>query len=204
MNAFAREVCGASLVRTAFDTGSAVPRLWWRAILWLHGKPVVSNPTNTKRVECLANGFAFYAALYRVLALLMLVVGACLFYARMYAPDVIAFYWCLAAFVTGMCLLAIAQIGTQAAKQYRTSAASGIPQLAVFFALLIGFLSLLLGGASVALHITAYVSVLVNIGTVAVVFALGIGSYLLELVYLFEEHGNQGARKEASDNRLTS
>ena len=53
----------------AFE-GCGATSLWWRAILWLHGKPNSPLVSENERRQIVADGFRFYAQLYRFVGLL--------------------------------------------------------------------------------------------------------------------------------------
>ena len=60
-------VCGSPQVLAALQE-HAPTRAWWRLVLKLHGKPVESSFSNAAKTQRVADGFRFYAALYRALS----------------------------------------------------------------------------------------------------------------------------------------
>lgn len=183
MNAFSREVCGSAVVREAFAGYGPVVRFWWRCVLWLHGKPEPGAAlSEAQRNAVVADGFAYYARLYRLLGVMLLMVGGALTSAHLATGVPGTLYWPLAAAGGALLLLGAAQVGQRAAAGYRERPAEATVYLAVFLVLLMTLLTGLLAAMSVALRGSAPAAV--NVFTLAALFAFGVGSYAIELLYV--------------------
>ncbi|MGC4042187.1 MAG: hypothetical protein QM758_00095 [Armatimonas sp.] len=171
MTEFSKLVCGASSVRECFND---IPggQLWWRIVLALHGKPTTAN------LDCYAttlqNGLRFYVTLYRFLAVCLALSGVSLG---------LCLGWnlgALALLTAAVLLLPITGLGSHAAENPKRFAV-------LFFAALMAYLSLLLGGATVAAGLQSGVLPVLLLVTSVSVFLFGIGSYGIELVYFTKE-----------------
>jgi hypothetical protein len=183
MNDFSRLLCGTASVRSAFE-GTGPIAVWWRLVLWLHGKPTTPILTEAERVRCVANGFRFYAGLYAVLGVVLLLAAAMLAYIGWLSSGVPFGYAALSTISGGAFLLVVARFGTGAAEAFRHGQSLGRVHLVAFVVMLTAFLSLLLGAVSLAIHLLGLLAPLPNIAVCAALFTLGIGSYFVELVYL--------------------
>lgn len=183
MNDFSRLFCGTESVRSAFDATGPIA-VWWRLVLWLHGKPTVPILKEAERVRCIANGFRFYAGLYALLGVALLLAAVMLAYISWTSSVVLSGYASPGMFGAGVLLLVIARFGVGAAEGFRHGQSIGRIHLVAFVVMLTAFLSLLLGAVSAAVHLLGLLDPLLNIALCAALFTLGIGSYFVELVYL--------------------
>src|SRR5215468_7020814 len=105
---FRQVVVQPGRVRSAFAE-SAVVRGWWRAVLWLHGKPAGRVVGVEQAAECVASGFTFYGRLYSLLGVLFL-VGTPVAGFLVYPLD--AHYWLLLAGASGVYLLVAGRVAS--------------------------------------------------------------------------------------------
>jgi hypothetical protein len=186
---FAKIIRSSRAVRAAFEK-APTHRWWWRAILALHGKPCRDDLSSDDRKRILSIGFPFYAVLYALLAPIMMAVSVLLLAFRV----VEGLYW------PGMALFACMYLGGSSALAFRgaclfpsdTRDASAL--LVVFFVAVIGFLMLFGGALSVFLnqHQPTFSALAVPLLAVFVLF--GVGSYLIEILYLF--HASRSAEDD--------
>ncbi|MBN1910387.1 MAG: hypothetical protein JW818_11650 [Pirellulales bacterium] len=175
---FAQIIRSSKAVRTAFDKTTA-HRWWWRAVLALHGKPYRDDLSPADRKRILSNGFRFYAILYTLLAVVMLAVSVLLL------VIIEGLYW------PGMALLASAYLGGSSALAFRgaylypSDMKNASALLVVFFVSVVGFLMLFGGALAVFInqHRPAYG--VLGLLLLAVFVLFGVGSYLIEILYLF-------------------
>ena len=178
-------VCGAPGVRSAFSNHRGLS-LWWRLVLWLHGKPVTGTLTDERYVECVARGFTFYALLYRSLGGVFLASGLVLFSLRCFDGGTAA-YWPAVSLVAAGYLWIAGGLAHRGAASFRRGDGAAATQLVTFIVMVIAFLSMFLGGASVSAYHLGWLTTWQNVLSGVTFLALGIGSYLIELVYLVTE-----------------
>jgi hypothetical protein len=182
MNSFSRIVCNADGVRTAFD-GYTPTAVWWRAVLWLHGKPSANTLPEASRTRCIVRGFRFYALLYRLVAVALAASGIALLLMRCYM-DQTAPYGGVLALGTAVVLWFACGLGYSGARLLATDKRAGTVQLAAFISLLVGFLSFFAGSVSAAFAYYALLPTWVNVAVTGSFCLFGIGSYFIELAYL--------------------
>ncbi len=186
---FAKIIRSSRAVRTAFDKAPA-HRWWWRVVLALHGKPCRDDLSIADRKRILSIGFRFYAVLYALLALLMVAISVLLLAFRV----VEGLYW------PGMALFACIYLSGSSALAFRgaclypsdTRDASAL--LVVFFVAVIGFLMLFGGALSVFLNQHHPTFSVLAVPLLAVFVLFGVGSYLIEIMYLF--HASRSAEDD--------
>ena len=183
---FSELVCSASPIRAALSSPSVL-RLWWLVILMLHGKPRDPQLTDAARVECIANGFRFYAQLYRLLAVIFLSLSLLLGALKISLAEGGTWYWCAASLLAAAYLWLVSGLGYVGAAEYRRGEGSSISSLIAFMVMIIAFLSLFLSAASVAAYHFHWLATGPNLSIAAGVFAFGIGSYFIEVLYLATE-----------------
>jgi hypothetical protein len=183
---FSQIVSGAEYSESAFDSYGPA-RLWWRAILWLHGKPTSPQLETQQRQQIIADGFRFYAQLYRTLAVLFWIVGAAVYGVDIFDTSRDALYWTGAAALSGGLLWFASGLGFAGAKALRENDDSARFLLCTFMVCIIAFLSAFIAGSSLVLHIQSGFGAVWNLGVVVLTGAFGIGSYLIEVLYLVSE-----------------
>lgn len=185
-NSFSRVVSGAEVVSNAFDSHKAA-RLWWRAILWLHGKPTAPTLNADARRQIVADGFRFYAWLYRSLGILFWMVGGALWSTGVFETVCEASYWLGAATLSGGFLWFASGLGFGGAQALREQKGSGRLLLCVFMVAVIAFLSALTAVLSVVVQLQTEYNPILNLCLTSAVWAFGLGSYLIEILYLVVE-----------------
>lgn len=183
---FSNIVSGAVPVTSAFDS-CGVAYFWWRAILWLHGKPTAPSLSNEERRRIVADGFRFYAQLYRLLAVLFWVIGAALWLAGAFETTSETLYWTGSSALAGGLLWFASGLGFVGAKALRENKPSSRLILCAFMVVIIAFLSALVAALSVGVQMQTGQNAGLNLGVVALVWAFGIASYLIEVLYLVAE-----------------
>jgi hypothetical protein len=189
---FARVVSGALPVVHAFDL-SPTARLWWRAILWLHGKPTAPLLNATERRGIVADGFRFYAQLYQFLGVLFCFVGAVLALSGVFPTSKDAIYWTGASVMAGVFLWLVSGLGFAGARSLRANHAAARAMLCAFMVGIIAFLSAFTAAVSLTVQLQTDHQAGLNLGIMAVVVALGIGSYLIEVIYLVADQPHASA-----------
>jgi len=183
---FSQIVCSAGAVRTVFD--DCLPtRLWWAAVLWLHGKPIDPALSAEERIRCVANGFRFYAGLYRLLAGVFLLVALLLLAIPLMDRDSAPPYWVAASLFAALYLWIVSGLGYTGAASYRKGEWQGVPLLVTFIVTIIAFLSMFLAGVSIAASCSTWLSASANLSAAGALLVFGVGSYIIEVVYLVTE-----------------
>ncbi len=177
---FAEIVRSSDAVRRAFD-GLPTHRWWWRAILALHGKPCRDDLTDVQRKQILSKGFRFYAILYSILASVMAALSVLLFT----LPIAEGFYWPSAAMVGAVYLGGSSVLAFKGARQYSQDTTAASALLVVFFVAVIGFLMLFAGAVSLIVNQQLPQYGLLSLGLLLLFVLFGVGSYLIEILYLF-------------------
>jgi hypothetical protein len=180
---FSQIVCSSPDVRAAFDTYRPM-RIWWRLVLALHGKPLTPTLSAIERTTRIAAGFRFYASLYRFLAVIFLLLAPTFALLNVAENASLSQYWAGASLFAGIYLWGVSGFGYVSAKSYRTGALQGTVSLIAFMVMIVAFLSLFVAAISVAVGYITAISALPNLVAVALLFVLGVGSYMIEIVYL--------------------
>ncbi|BCM88979.1 hypothetical protein IAD21_00821 [Abditibacteriota bacterium] len=183
---FSRVVSGADPVVSAFDSCGAA-RTWWRVILWLHGKPTAPILSEVERRNIVAEGFRFYAQLYRFLALLFWLVGCACWVVGVFETTNDALYWMRASALVGGFLWFASGLGFSGAKALRERREHARLVLCGFMVAVIAFLSGLTAALSVVVQLQTGIGAALNLCALSVVWTVGIGSYLIEVLYLVAE-----------------
>lgn len=183
---FSQIVCNAEPVRGAFASHWGT-RLWWNLILKLHGKPVTTALSSLQRTQRIADGFKFYALLYRILAFVFLLPALAFAILSAEAEGTPFIYWAGASMGATLYLWGASSLGWNGAITYRHNPAEGRIALLAFMVMIVAFLSLFVGAVSVAVHYASGVSVLPNLAAATLLFIFGIGSYGIEIIYLASE-----------------
>jgi hypothetical protein len=159
-------------------------RAWWSGVMRLHGKSGVKSEGKLEVGDVIANGFRFYARLYRILAALLMVASA--FQLFIGGPDgMLAGPAALAG--AALYLLVIAPLANRGADQWKADRRHAQIELVVFFAAIAMFLTGFISSAAV---VGICYGELPGLATVLVCGALiifGVGSYALEIVYVVNE-----------------
>lgn len=177
---FAQVLRSSERLRATFDRMGAFA-LWWRIVLLLHGKPVSDRLPDDERARILAGGFRFYGYLYLGLgALILSGTGAWLLMDASPSP-----YWVGLAGFGGLYLVASSALAFRGARTFGAGETRGAVLLVTFFLSIIvflaafgAFLSLWIHGAGGGRHDP------VNVAVFAAFILFGIGSYLIEVLYL--------------------
>jgi hypothetical protein len=183
---FSRVVCGLETVRSAFDSCFAA-RLWWRVILWLHGKPTAPTLSIGQRTQIIADGFRFYAQLYRCLSLLFAFVSVAALGLSVFSSITEAIYWMGAGSGAALGLWGASGIGFAGAKALRAGRPDAKLLLVAFMVSIIAFLSAFVAGLSVVVQTQGVGNVYLNLGATSALWLVGIGSYFIEVLFLVAE-----------------
>ena len=182
---FASVVRSPGHVRAAFASQRFPLRTWWGLILRLHGR-AARNSTMTPEEEraCIADGFHFYGTLYRLVAVMLMVV-----FVGAVAAGISGFHGqALLACAAGY-LWITANLATDGARLYRASGAEGRPLLVTFLFFVTAFLVGFIATASAVAHQHGLLPDPVNVLLFALFLAFGVGSYLIELLFLLGPTG---------------
>ena len=174
---FQKIVTQPTQVRSAFGE-FATTRHWWAAVLWMHGKRAPGVATLDESTNCVASGFRFYGWLYAF-------VGAMHLMTSIAAMSIGAVYWAAGAAAMGAFLFVAGRVGMIGAAQFQKSPTRGVPMLALFLGMITIFLAMFLSTTSIVVNETEIAPALVNIGILSILVVFGIGSYAIELLYLF-------------------
>ena len=172
---FSQIVSSSALVQTAFALHPTA-RLWWRAVLWLHGKPRDSLLPEAERIVLLARGFRYYASLYRGVGVLFLLLFPALLLVETYSA--------IASLLAGLYLWIISGLGSKGADAYSRNIPQARATLVSFFVMIVAFLSLFVSLLSRIAEEEALLPPSLNLLITGVLFVFGIGSYLIEIVFL--------------------
>lgn len=182
-SSFSRVVSGHVALATAFDLYCPA-KWWWRAILWLHGKPTSPHLRDDERRHIVADGFRFYAALYRFLSGLFFFVSAMVWFAGIFESARDAWYWTGAGVLTSAFLWLVSGVGFAGARAMRDNQASARLMLCAFMIGVVAWLSGLLAALSVVAQTQTVGNPTLNLLVTGFVWAFGVGSYTIEVLYL--------------------
>lgn len=180
---FQQVVCSTSLVRDTFSSYPAL-RGWWQIILFLHGKPRNPQMNGAERIHCVANGFRFYAWLYRVLSLVFIGLAGAFIALRNMGSEEISTYWIGASALGAIYLWVVSGLGYYGAKAYGAGQSQSSNLLVCFMVMIVAFLSLFVAALSVVTHYLSWVGNAWNLVSMAALFVFGVGSYMIEILYL--------------------
>lgn len=178
---FSQLVCGAPVVRTAFESYAPM-QLWWRLILILHGKPMKSSLSSQQETLQIAAGFRFYAQLYRLLAVIFLLLGPILIAADIGENNLN--YWAASSVLAGVYLWFVSGLGFCGARDYAVNPARGSVVLIAFMTMIVAFLSAFVAVVSVVAMQFNWLATTPNLAATGLLFVLGVGSYFIEIIYL--------------------
>ncbi len=184
---FSQIICSAQPVRTAFTTHRPT-RVWWNLILALHGKSVGVSLSQAEQNQRVADGFKFYAWLYRFLAVIFLLLAPIFIIANVAENSTSSSYWAAASFLAGIYLWGVSGLGYAGAKSYGSGSNSS---LIAFMVMIVAFLSMFVAVVSVVAHQFAWLGVVPNLIAASTLFVFGVGSYMIEVIYLATEHQEQ-------------
>ena len=180
---FSQIVCGSPQVLAALKE-HAPTRAWWTLILKLHGKPVEIGLSHAARTQRVAAGFRFYAALYRALSIIFGLLCPALAALGAMNGNLGGLYWAGASLLGAGFLWFASGLGFVGARSYALGNDSGRASLLAFMVMIVAFLAVFVGAASVAAHQTSRLGAVPNLLACAALFVLGVGSYLIEILYL--------------------
>lgn len=181
---FSQIICSAQTIRTAF-TDHRPTRCWWNLILALHGKPVDVSLSLAEQNQRIADGFKFYAWLYRFLAVIFLLLAPVFIFANVAENSTSSLYWAAASFLAGVYLWGVSGLGYAGAKSYGSGFNSS---LIAFMVMIVAFLSMFVAVVSMVAHQHAWLGTMPNLIAASLLFVFGVGSYMIEIVYLATEH----------------
>jgi hypothetical protein len=184
---FAEIIRSNRAVRGAFDKVTT-HRWWWKGILALHGKPHRDDLTPDERKQILSNGFRFYARLYTLLALVMAVLSALLFL----FPITEGFYWPGIAMFASVYLGASSVLAFKGARRYLHDTTACSALLIVFFVAVIGFLMFFCGALWIIINQHQPQLGVASLILLVLFVMFGVGSYLIEILYLFYNGAEDG------------
>ncbi|EEF58660.1 hypothetical protein [Pedosphaera parvula] len=176
---FANVVCASPEVRTAFRA-RGIMELWWKGLLALHQKPNLLKINRSEERSIIAAGFRFYASLYQYLGLIFLTLSMVNL-----SVAFVAGYWTLLGILTSVYLWLAGSIARSGARDFEVGTLSGTISLVCFLFMIAMFLAAFVIAASIAFHCQQSLPTFLNLFLTTLLFVFGIGSYALELVYLF-------------------
>jgi len=176
---FASVVRSPEHVRAAFASQRFLLKAWWGVILGLHGRAVRHSMTPQEERVCIAEGFHFYGMLYRLVALMLVIV-----FVGSVAAGITGLYGQALLACSAGYLWVTANLATDGASLYRARAAEGRPLLVTFVVFVTAFLVGFIATASVVTHQHGLLPDPVNVLLFALFLAFGVGSYLIELLFL--------------------
>lgn len=174
---FAACVRSPDRVRSAFSE-VPVANLWWRVILGLHGKPLDGRMTACAARPIVAAGFSFYSTLYGGLGLLLLTLGI-VCWQTYELPS-----WAVANMLASVLLFMASGVARRGAVILVRSPFRGTICLVLFLVMVMAFLSMLLSGLSIAAVGMGVLSLWAGLTVFCIGMVFGVGSYMIELVYL--------------------
>jgi len=188
---FQQVVCHTPAVRTAFAVCPAL-RHWWRIILFLHGKPRDPQMAPSERMRCIADGFGFYAWLYRLLSIIFLVFAGLLALLQGIGSTEMSAYWWIASGMGSLYLWGVSGLGYHGTRAYRQALSQqtlshSVTLLVSFMVMIVAFLSLFVATLSVVTQYQSWANSVLNLAALGALFVFGVGSYLIEIVYLVRE-----------------
>lgn len=178
---FSQIVCSSESVQSAFADHRPL-RFWWNLILRLHGKPVHSSISREEKIQRIADGFKFYAWLYRFLAVIFLLLAPA--FVALHIVVEISFYWAIASLMAAVYLWCVSSLGYTGATQYVQGQPQSTGVLVAFMVMVVAFLSMFVAVVSVVAQHSAWLSPVPNLIAASALFVFGVGSYMIEILYL--------------------
>jgi hypothetical protein len=175
---FAGIVRSDERVRDTFDRISGWA-LWWRIVLALHGKPLSEDVPPERKTAILVRGFRFYGYLY--LGLGLTILAGAVAWLVIESPS---WYWTALALFGAVYLIASSRLAFLGAGLLGSGQARGAILLVTFFVFVLIFLAAFGAFVSSWIHDMGKVPDLPNALLFAVFLLFGIGSYVIELLYL--------------------
>ena len=186
---FAEIIRSSPQVRAAFD-GVGGFSLWWRVILALHGKPLSKHGNADDLRLVIARGIRFYGYLYATLAGILFVAAFIIGWASLlHAP-----FWICVLTSASIYLIASTRLAFVGSRNYLSHAQNATPQLVTFFVAIIAFLSCFCGFCAAIAHFTNSGHEFTILTAISILLILGVGSYLLEIVYLVTDRSRAEAK----------
>lgn len=183
---FSQILCSAQSVRAGFSSHRPT-QFWWKLILLLHGKPVSSSLSQAQRIQRVADGFRFYAWLYRVLSIIFLFLAPAFLVLNVAESDSSSAYWAAVSLQAAIYLWCVSGLGYSGARSYATGQSKGTSSLVAFMVMIVVFLSMFVAAASVIAHHAAWLPVMPNLAAASTLLVFGVGSYMIEIIYLATE-----------------
>ena len=177
---FAEIVRSSPHVRQAFAELPAV-NLWWRCVLALHGKPVDGVLDTRQTAAVLAQGFRFYGRIYSGLAAVLAMAAWWVLAAEV--PQ--AGFWASVLGASSLYLLAACRLAFFAARRFVSETIKSSAVLLVFFIAVMIFAACFTGGVMVFAREVLGGYSLWSVIVAGAVLLLGVGSYILEILFLF-------------------
>ena len=182
---FSQIVSSSPSVRAAFAVHRPT-RFWWNLILMLHGKPVNPSLSRAAKTKRIADGFKFYAWLYRFLAIIFFLLTPTFMTLNVTGNSDVSSYWATASFLAAVYLWCVSNLGYAGAKAYGTG--QGTSSLTAFMVMIVAFLSMFVAVVSVVAQHCAWLGIVPNLVAASTLFVFGVGSYMIEIIYLATEH----------------
>lgn len=177
---FAQIIRSEQAVRRCFH-GVPTHIWWWKAILAAHGKPCCVTLSEADIKRALSQGFRFYGMIYSFVAVVMLVASLMTF-----AIEIGEWrFWSCMLGLAGLFVLASSFLAFHGARLYPCDTKQASALLIVFFISIMGFLMFFLGAASVFVNQYQPAAGVVALPVATVLVLIGVGSYLIEVLYLF-------------------
>jgi hypothetical protein len=183
---FSQIVCSTEPVREAFALHHPM-NTWWRVILSLHGKPIPLTLSPEQQTKRITDGFRFYASLYRGLGLIFLILSPVLVALPVTETGPSA-YFATASLLAGLYLWVVSGFGYSATKSYVMREKRGAVALISFMVMIVAFLSLFVGAMCVSAQYSSPLPTSLNLAMAGTLFIFGVGSYMIEIVYLATEN----------------
>ena len=116
--------------------------------------------------------------------MIFLVLSPALFAIHRLDQNEVSGYWAAASLLAAIYLWNASGLGFAGAWVYETNEIQGTSALVAFMVMIVAFLSLFVAALSVVAHHAAWLGTMANLSAAAALFVFGVGSYMIEIVYL--------------------
>ncbi len=152
----------------------------------LHGKPINVSVSPQERAKRIADGFTFYARLYRCLAIVFALLALACFWLSTIGET--SWFYGGAVLLAAVYLWSVSGLGKVGALSYARGETQGRIALLAFLVMIVASLSLFISAASVVALQQTRLPPAVNLAGTSALLVFGIGSYLIEIIYMATEY----------------
>ena len=119
--------------------------------------------------------------------IVFILLAPALFWIDVLDSSTSTLYWSASSLLAGTYLWCVSGLGYAGAKAYKVGHGQAIASLIAFMVMVIAFLSMFVAATSIVAHCYGWLPMWHNLVTAGGLFVLGVGSYMIEIIYLATE-----------------